>query len=73
MSLNPFEIRGGLKPHKPRPKKPKNVGLNPFEIRGGLKPLSAMNYHSAKGLNPFEIRGGLKLAGAKRVSVIEMS
>ena len=34
--LNPFEIRGGLKPGKPV-EVTLDLGLNPFEIRGGLK------------------------------------
>ena len=37
LRLNPFEIRGGLKPHYRLLGEYARHRLNPFEIRGGLK------------------------------------
>ena len=58
-SLNPFEIRAGLKPTGSA-KIMRPVGLNPFEIRAGLKPIEDEQLRITLGLNPFEIRAGLK-------------
>ncbi len=59
LCLNPFEIRGSLKPPAFLDKCIQD-GLNPFEIRGGLKHGGGIDYSDNGGLNPFEIRGGLK-------------
>ena len=60
LRLNPFEIRGGLKPHYRLLGEYARHRLNPFEIRGGLK-LKMYSQENLKFcLNPFEIRGGLK-------------
>ena len=52
--LNPFEIRGGLKPIV-RTMSSGSLGLNPFEIRGGLKRLLlALTFHPEQVLIPLK-------------------
>ena len=60
LSLNPFEIRAGLKAKTAIELRDRG-GLNPFEIRAGLKPEDYKEATIDWRLNPFEIRAGLKL------------